>query len=91
MRPVARFDSSLASLTRWGFAAGQRGGLLADMDVVEADAVQGLEGLAHAAPPEELGGFLDGHVEHVGDALALEQHLQRFAVVALALAVSQVT
>ena len=35
---------------------------------------------------KKLGGFLDGHVEHVGDALALEQDLQRLAVVALALA-----
>ena len=30
--------------------------------------------------------LLDGHVEHVGDALALELHLQRLAVVALAVA-----
>jgi hypothetical protein len=30
--------------------------------------------------------LLDRHVEHVGDRLALEQHLQRLAVVALALA-----
>src|SRR4029079_15286424 len=57
------------------------------MYVVEADAVQGLEGLAHARHRlEELGGLLDGHVEHVGDGLALEQDLQRLAVVALALA-----
>jgi hypothetical protein len=31
-------------------------------------------------------GFLDRHVEHVGDRLALEQHFESFAVVALALA-----
>ena len=30
--------------------------------------------------------FLDGHVEDVGDALALELHLQRLAIVALAVA-----
>ena len=30
--------------------------------------------------------LLDGHVEHVGDALALEAHLERLAVVALAVA-----
>ena len=35
---------------------------------------------------EELRRLLDRHVEHVGDRLALEQHLQRLAVVALALA-----
>src|ERR1700732_2864260 len=57
------------------------------MDVVEADAVQGLERLAHARHRlEELGGLLDRHVEHVGDALALEGDLERLAVVALALA-----
>ena len=35
---------------------------------------------------EELQRLLDRHVEHVGDRLALEQDLQRLAVVALALA-----
>ena len=35
---------------------------------------------------EEVGRLLDRHVEHVGDRLALELHLQRLAVVALALA-----
>jgi hypothetical protein len=54
-----------------GFAAGQRRGLLADMAVVEPDAVQGFKSLADAGDGlEELGGFFHGHVEHVGDALA---------------------
>ena len=35
---------------------------------------------------EEIGAFVDRHVEHVGDALAAEQHLERLAVVAPALA-----
>ena len=35
---------------------------------------------------EELDGLVDGHVEDVGDRLALELHFERFAVVALALA-----
>jgi hypothetical protein len=35
---------------------------------------------------EEVQRLLDRHVEHVGDRLALEQHLERLAVVALALA-----
>ena len=35
---------------------------------------------------EEVVAFLDRHVEHVGDRLALEGDLQRLAVVALALA-----
>ena len=35
---------------------------------------------------EELLGVLDRHVEHVGDAQALELHFERLAVVALAVA-----
>ena len=35
---------------------------------------------------KKLFGLLDGHVEDVGDRLALELHLQRLAIVALALA-----
>ena len=35
---------------------------------------------------EEVQRLLDRHVEHVGDRLALERHLERLAVVALALA-----
>ena len=36
--------------------------------------------------PEELERLLDRAVEHVGDALALEAHLERLAVIALAVA-----
>ena len=35
---------------------------------------------------EELHGLVDGHVQHVGDRLTLEAHLQRLAVVALSAA-----
>ena len=35
---------------------------------------------------EELEGLVDGHVEHFGDVLALEEDIERFAVVALAVA-----
>src|SRR3546814_7018961 len=35
---------------------------------------------------EEFDRVFDGHVEHVGDRLAIERHLQRLAVVALAVA-----
>ena len=49
-----------------------------------------MQQLQHVAHPrhrlEELQRLLDRHVEHVGDRLALEQHFQRLAVVALALA-----
>ena len=70
-----------------GFAAGEGGGLLADLYVAEADfgehrhlVADGGDGL------EEFHRVLDGHVEHVGDAVALELHLQRFAIVARAVA-----
>ncbi len=49
--------------------------------------MQRFKSFAHARHRlEEFGGFLDRHVEHVRYRLALEQHLQRLAVVALALA-----
>ncbi|SKV09845.1 Uncharacterised protein [Mycobacteroides abscessus subsp. abscessus] len=35
---------------------------------------------------EELCGLFDGHVEHLGDGLALVVHLKRFPVVACAVA-----
>jgi len=48
------------------------------MDVAEPDPLQGHQFVAdnrHRA--KEIGAFVDGHVEHVGDALAAEQHFQR--------------
>src|SRR4051812_13477371 len=68
-------------------ATRQRRRRLAEPDVAEPDVAQRLQ------PPvdlrdvlEELDGLLDGHVEHVGDRLALEADLERLAVVALAVA-----
>src|SRR5215510_14211389 len=57
------------------------------MDVAEPDPLQGYELVAdrrHRA--EEIGALVDGHVEHIGDALAAEQYLEGLAVVAPALA-----
>ena len=68
-------------------AAGQRRRALSQLDVGEADVDQGLQLAGNGRHGiEELAGFLDGHVEHLGDALALVLHFQGFAVVALALA-----
>ena len=87
MRPVARLRQLLGELDALGLAAGERRRLLADVDVAEADAVERLHLLADRGHGgEEVLGLLDRHVEHVGDRLALELHLQRLAVVALALA-----
>ncbi|GJD71291.1 hypothetical protein MMMDOFMJ_4246 [Methylobacterium gnaphalii] len=70
-----------------GLAARQRRRLLADMDVVEPDALQGFHLLADRGHRlEQLGGLLDRRVEDVGDRLAAILHLQGLAVVALALA-----
>ena len=84
---MARFDSSLESLTRWAFAAGERGRRLAELDIAEADALQRLHLRAdrrHRA--EEVHRLFHRHVEYIGDRLVLEGDLQRLAVVALALA-----
>ena len=57
------------------------------MDVGEADAIERLHLLADGGDGgEEILRLLDGHVEDVGDRLLLELHLQRLAIVALALA-----
>ena len=84
---MARLLNSLASLTRCASPPDKRRRLLADMDVIEADAVQELQRLAHPRHRlEKFQRFLDRHVEHVGDRFAAEQHFQRLAVVALAVA-----
>ena len=64
----------LGELDALRLAARERGGLLADMDVVEADAVQKLEYAAHPRHRlEEAQRLLDRHVEHVGDRLPLNR------------------
>src|ERR1035437_5244934 len=70
-----------------GLTAGERGCRLAEADVAEADRVERLQAPAHLGDVlEEAERLLDGHVEDVGDALALEAHLERLAVVVLAVA-----
>ena len=77
----------LGELDALRLAAGQGGRLLPDLDVAEADLDQHLHLVADGGDGlEELRGILDRHVEDVGDALALELHLQRLAVVAGAVA-----
>ncbi len=68
-------------------AARQRRGRLAEADVAQADVVERLQLPADLGDVvEELDRLLDGHVQHVGDRLALEADVQRLAVVALAVA-----
>src|SRR6185437_7715972 len=59
----------------------------ADLDVAEADLLEHAHLVADSGDRlEQLGRFLDVHVENVGDRVALEFHLQRLAVVAGAVA-----
>ena len=87
-RPAGRdLAELLGELDALRLAAGERRRRLAELDVVEPDVVQRLQ-----PPPqlrdlgEEGERLLDRHLEHVGDRLALEAHLERLAVVALAVA-----
>ena len=87
MRPVATLRQLGRELDALRLAARQRRRRLAELDVVEPDVVQRLQ-----PPPdlrdlrEEAQRLLDGHLEHVGDRLALVADLERLAVVAPALA-----
>ena len=87
-RPAGRDLRQLAGeLDALRLAAGERRGRLAEADVVEPDVVQRLQlALDLRDVLEEVERLLDGHRQHVGDRLALEAHLERLAVVALAVA-----
>jgi hypothetical protein len=72
VRPVA-LGQLLGQLDALRLAARQRRGLLADLDVAQADALQRHQLVAHGRHGrEELRAFLHRHVEHIGDRLALE-------------------
>ena len=77
----------LRQLDALRLATGESRRRLANVDVAEADFVERYQLVAdrrHGA--EELGAFLDRHVEHVGDGLAAEGDVESLAVVALAVA-----
>ena len=77
----------LAELHALGLAARQGGGLLADGDVAQPHALEGFELLGDGGYRlEQFGAGLHRHVQHVADRPVAEFHVQRFAVVALALA-----
>ena len=80
-------DSSVASLTRCASPPESVVAGWPSLHVVEPDVVQRLQPPAQLRDVrEELERLLDRHLEHVRDRLALEAHLQRLAVVALAVA-----
>src|SRR5207244_257734 len=81
---AAKFPGELDAL---GLAARKRGGWLAELDVIQADVVQGLQHGPNAGHiGEMLQGLLDVHFQHIFDALAFEADLERLAVEALAFA-----
>src|SRR6266852_2519523 len=70
-----------------GFAAGERGGGLAELDVAEADFDEGGEFLLNLRNlVEQLQGFGGRKVQDVGNGMALETHGQRLGIVAAAAA-----
>src|SRR5713226_326907 len=77
----------LGELHALRLAARQRGRLLADMDVAQADLLESQKLVADDGHGlEEIDALVDRHLQHVGDRLAAEVDFQRLAVVALALA-----
>ncbi len=88
MRPVATLAELGGELDALGLAAGERRRRLAELDVAEPDVVRGSAGdvAIRGTGAKKAHGVLDGHVEHVGDVLALVADLERLAVVALAVA-----
>ena len=82
--PAAQFGGQLDAL---GFAAGQLGAGLAQLDVVQTHIIQGLQLAADGlVVVEELQRLLHRHFQHFMDIFALVAHVQRFPVVARALA-----
>ena len=70
-----------------GFAAGQGGGGLAQLDVAQAHVHEGLKLVADLGQILEEGqGLLHRHLQHLVDVFALVAHLESLPVVALALA-----
>jgi len=68
----------LGQLHALGFTAGERGGRLTELEVIEADVVQRLQQVIDLLDVlEVLERLLHVHVEHLGDALPLEPDLQR--------------
>ena len=66
--------------------AGEGSGGLTEFDIAETHILDGLnlsEDVGHVL--EELHRLVDGHVEHIGDRLALIAYLQRLTVVTLAM------
>ncbi len=87
MRPVWRRGEFARELDALRFAAGKRGGGLAELDVAEADVDQGAELLLDLRNIfENRQRVFDGHFEQIGDGIAFVAHCKRLRVVAAAAA-----
>ena len=70
-----------------GLAAGERRGRLAEREIIEAHVAQRLQDAADLGYAlEKLHGLAAGHVQHLGDRLAVIAHGERLLIVALAVA-----
>ena len=77
----------LGQLDALRFATRKRGGLLPDLDISQPDALQSQHFITHHRHGlKKFGGFVDRHVQNIGNAFVFEAHFKRFAVIALAVA-----
>ncbi len=75
---LGKFAGELYTLR---FASGEGGCGLADPDIAQADILQGLKAVGHGWEGSKyLQGSVDGHIQHIRDAVLFETHLQGLAV-----------
>ena len=79
---LAQFRGQLDAL---GLTTRQRRRRLTESEVPQPEVIEdGDLGADGFLPGEELGAFLDGHVEDISDGTVVPHHLQRVGIVALA-------
>ena len=85
-RPVVGFGEFGGEFHTLALTAGEGGGGLTEFDIAETHILDGLdlsEDVGHVL--EKFHGLVDGHVEHIGDRLALIAHFEGLTVVTLAM------
>ena len=84
---AAAFGQFGGELDPLGFAAGKGAGGLSEREVAESDFLHGGEFVGHGGHgAEKRQGFVDGHVQHIGDVFAFVGDLEGLAVVAATVA-----
>ena len=85
--PRALLGKFLGQLDALCLATRERGRRLAQLDVIEPDVMQRLQLVPHLRNVlEQFQQLLHVHLQHFGNRLAFELHLQRLAVVAMSFA-----